>query len=119
MALERGSLSNVVNCSVGQTQAAVTCASNKKVYVKSIICHAPLPAGISSSTAHIYFVPNNGGSAGSATTMNQIFNGIVYAQETVMFEPAYPLVLTATGDSIQVGAGSSDVNFLITGDKES
>ena len=38
--------------------------------------------------------------------------------ETVLLEPSYPLVLPTTGDSVQVGAGSSTVNFLITGDKE-
>ena len=41
-----------------------------------------------------------------------------------LFEPSYPLVLDATGDSIQVGTGNAaglaatTVNFLITGDKE-
>ena len=35
-----------------------------------------------------------------------------------MFEPSYPLVLSATNDTIQVGAASTIVNFLITGDKE-
>ena len=118
MALERGNLSDVVVCGSGSTQAAVTCASNKKVFVNSIIIHAPEPAGIVSATAQIYFVPNNGGSVGSATSINRIFNATVYAGETVMFEPSYPLVLSATNDTIQVGAASTIVNFLITGDKE-
>ena len=118
MALERGNLSDVVLCGVGRTAALVTCASNKKVYVKSIIIHAPRPAGIASATAQIYFVPNNGGSVGSATSINRIFNATVFAGETVMFEPSYPLVLTATNDTIQVGAASTIVNFLVSGDKE-
>ena len=46
MALERGNLSDVVLCGVGRTAALVTCASNKKVYVKSIIAHAPEPVGV-------------------------------------------------------------------------
>ena len=118
MALERGNLSDEVVCGSGSTQAAVTCASNKKVYVKSIIIHAPEPAGIVSATAQIYFVPNNGGSVGSASSINQIANLTVYNQETVFFEPSYPLVLTATNDTIQVGAASTIVNFLLSGDKE-
>ena len=118
MALARENLSDVVVCGLGVTQAAVTCASNKKVYVKSIICHDPHPAGIASALAQVYFVPNNGGSVGSATSINRIFNATVYAGETVMFEPSYPLVLSATNDTIQVGAASTIVNFLITGDKE-
>ena len=39
--------------------------------------------------------------------------------ETVFIEPSYPLVLDTTGDSIRVGAATTVVNFIITGDKES
>ena len=53
MALERGNLSDVILSGVGITQALVTCASNKKVYVKSIIAYAPEPVGIASCLAHI------------------------------------------------------------------
>ena len=42
----------------------------------------------------------------------------VNAGETVLLEPSYPIVLEATGDQISVGAGTSTVNFFITGDKE-
>ena len=119
MALERGNLSDVVLSGVGNTQALVTCASNKKVYVKSIIAYTPEPAGIASASAHIYYVPNNGGSVGTASSINRIASLIVYAEETVMFEPSYPLVLTATNDTIQVGAALTSCNFLASGDKES
>ena len=40
MALERGKLSNVVQVAAGTTVGIITCASSKKVYIKSIICHA-------------------------------------------------------------------------------
>ena len=119
MALERGNLSDVVVCGSGSTQAAVTCASNKKVYVKSIIAYAPEPVGIASCLAHIYYVPNNGGSVGTASSINRIASLVVYAEETVLFEPSYPLVLTATNDTIQVGAALTSCNFLASGDKES
>lgn len=118
MALERGNLSDVVLCGVGNTQALVTCASNKKVYVKSIIAHAPEPVGVASCAAHIYYVPNNGGSVGTASSINRIASLVVYSEETVMFEPSYPLVLTATNDTIQVGAALTSCNFLASGDKE-
>ena len=117
MALARTDLMAVTQIGMASTVAVVTVGGGQTCYVKSIMLHNLDTSG--TQNANIYVVPNSGGSAGSATTMNQIFNGIVYAQETVMFEPAYPLVLTATGDSIQVGAGASDVNFLVTGDKES
>lgn len=118
MALERGNLSDVVVCAIGVTVAGITCASNKKVYVKSILAHAPLPVGIASGTANIYFVPNNGGSVGSASTLNQIATLKVFTGETVFFEPAYPLVLTATNDTVQVGSAGTAINFLFTGDQE-
>ena len=119
MALERGNLSDVVLSGLGNTQALVTCASNKKVYVKSIIAYAPEPVGIASCLAHIYYVPNNGGSVGTASSINRIATLTVYAEQTVMFEPSYPLVLTATNDTIQVGAALTSCNFLAAGDKES
>ena len=117
MALDRGKLTNVVQVSAATTVGIITCASNKKVYVKSIIAHAPL-VGIASGTAQVYMVPNSGGSAGTASTANQIFSVDVYAGGTVLLEPSYPIVLTATGDTLQVGTGLTTINFLLTGDKE-
>ena len=35
MALERGKLSNVVRVAAGTTVGIITCASSKKVYIKS------------------------------------------------------------------------------------
>ena len=49
---------------------------------------------------------------------NIIFDVDVNAGETVLLEPAYPIVIESTGDQISVGAGTSTVNFFITGDKE-
>ena len=112
MALDRGKLTNVVQVAAGTTVGIITCASNKKVYVKSIICCQP---STDAATAQVYFC-----AAGiSSGITNKIFDVDVNAGETVLLEPSYPLVLGATGESIQVGAGTSLVNFLITGDKES
>ena len=117
MALERGKLTDVITLGVGTTIAGVTVASNKKIYVKSIMAFAPY-VGLSSGTAQVYMVPNSGGSAGTASTANQIFSVDVYAGGTVLLEPSYPIVLTATGDTLQVGTGLTTINFLLTGDKE-
>ena len=111
MALERGKLSNVVVVSAGSTVGIITVASSKKVYVKSIIAHAGTG---NTATAQVYFVPNGG----SVDTTTKIFDVDVNGGETVLIEPSYPLVIDTTGDKISVGAGSYDVNFLITGDKE-
>lgn len=119
MALERGKLSNVVQVAAGTTVGIITCASSKKVYIKSIICHAS-GTGINTATAQVYFCPTG---ISSAST-NKIFDVDVTAGETVLIEPSYPLVLDTTGDSLQVGTGNytgiaaTHVNFIITGDKE-
>jgi hypothetical protein len=111
MALERGKLTNIVQVAAASTVGIITVASSKKVYVKSIICHQP---SVTSATAQVYFVPN-GGAVGTAT---KLFDVDVNGGETVLIEPSYPLVLDTTGDSLRVGAGTSEINFLITGDKE-
>ena len=114
MAFTTGKLSDIVVVSAGSTSDIVTVASNKKVYVKSILCHAPGVGAAASATAQVYIIPN-GGSVGANT---KIFDVDVNAGETVLLEPAYPIVIEATGDKISVGAGPSTVNFFITGDKE-
>jgi len=111
MALERGKLTNIVQVAAGTTVGIITVASSKKIYVKSIICHQPSATNV---TAQVYFVPN-GGAVG---TLTKLFDVDVNAGETVLIEPSYPLVLDTTGDSLRVGAGTSEINFLITGDKE-
>jgi len=119
MALERGKLSDVVRVSAGNTVGIITCAASKKVYIKSIICHAA-GVGINTATAQIYFCPSGISSASN----NKIFDVDVSSGETVLIEPSYPLVLDTTGDSLQVGTGNyvglaaTHVNFMITGDKE-
>jgi hypothetical protein len=111
MALERGKLSDVVQVAAGTTASIITCASSKKVYIRSVICHQPTT---DAATAQVFFVPN-GGTPGIA---NKIFDVNVNAGETVLLEPSYPLVLDTTGESLRVGAGTSTINFIITGDKE-
>ena len=117
MALERAPLHAINALGTGTTVGILTVASNKKIYVKSIMCHA-VYAGIASGTAQIYVVPNNSGSAGTASTINRIFDVDVYSGETVFIEPSYPIVIGSTGDTIQCGTGLTTLNFLITGDKE-
>lgn len=120
MALERGKLRDVVQVAADSSETLITVADNKKVYVKSIICHNP-GIGIQTGTCQLYFVPN-GGSSGAA---NRIFDVDVEKGETILIEPSYPLVLDSTGDSLRaestpnvVGFAATDINVLIIGDKE-
>ena len=57
----------------------------------------------------------NGSAVGDATRM---FNVALTAKETVLIEPSYPIVLEATGDTLQVGAHTGSINVLVNGDKE-
>ena len=111
MALERGKLCDVVQVAAGTTVGIITCASSKKVYIRSVICHQ---SSGTNATAQVYFVSNSG----AVGTTTKIFDIDVNGRETVLLEPSYPLVLDTTGDSLKVGAGTSEINFIITGDRE-
>lgn len=119
MALNRGKLTDVHRVGAGTSVGIVTVTSNKKIYVKSIICHAS-GVGIASATAQVYYCPV-GVTSGPT---NKIFDVDIQAGGTVMIEPSYPIVLEATGDQLVVGTGNiaglaaTHVNFMITGDKE-
>tara|TARA_R100000030_G_scaffold71788_1_gene55297 strand:+ start:216 stop:578 length:363 start_codon:yes stop_codon:yes gene_type:complete len=119
MALERGKLTNVVRVAAGDTVGIITVANSKKVYVKSIVCHAA-GTGVQHATAQVYFCPVGV----SSDPTNKIFDIDIKSGETVMLEPSYPLVLDTTGDSLQVGTGeytglaATHINVIITGDKE-
>ena len=125
MALERGKLSNVQRVAAAATVGIITCASSKKVYIKSILCHYPGGGGINTAAAHVYVVPNGDAfsDADTGTSVNRVFDVDVNSGETVLLEPAYPIVLDTTGDAIfvgtgNVGTGATYCNFMISGDKE-
>ena len=125
MALERGKLSNVQRVAAAATVGIITCASSKKVYIKSILCHYPGGGGINTAAAHVYVVPNGDAfsDADLGTSVNRVFDVDVNAGETVLLEPSYPIVLDTTGDAIfvgtgNVGTGATYCNFMISGDKE-
>ena len=113
MALSRAQLSDVTVVSAGSTQAIATVAGSNKVFVKSIMAHNT--SGVTTTTAQVYVVPNGG----SVATSNRLFNVTVEPDETIYIEPAYPITIETTGDTVQVGAGSNvGINFFVTGDQE-
>jgi len=119
MALNRGKLSDVHQVGAGTSVGIVTVTSNKKIYVKSIICHAS-GSGINTATAQVYYCP----SGITSGPTNKIFDVDILRGETVLLEPSYPIVLGENGDTLAVGTGNfagvaaTHVNFMITGDKE-
>ena len=114
MALSRERLTDaVINVAAGSTADAVTVASNKKVFVKSIIAH-----NVSAATtckAHVYYVPNGG----AVSDNTRIFSVSLEPEETAFLEPSYPIPLTTPGDKISVGSTLGlQVNYFFYGDKE-
>ena len=102
---------------MASTQAIVTVSAGQTCYVKSIIIHNCSSTAI--NNANIYVVPNSGGSSGTISTANRIARIGVGTDDTYFFEPAYPIVLTKTGDSLQVGQEgitANSMNFYATGD---
>ena len=120
MALANGRLTdNVVNVAAGSTSDVVTCASNKNVYINSVILHNVSAA--TTARGHLYYVPNGG----SVTNTTRLFNVSIEPLETVYIEPVYPITLTTTGDKISVGStarygetSGPTLNVFMTGDKE-
>ena len=89
MALERGKLSNVVQVAAGTTTGIATCASSKKVYIKSIICHAS-GTGINTATGQVYLTPNG---VTTGPTTERFLMWIFNQEKRFVLEPAYPIVL--------------------------
>ena len=114
MALERGKLSNVVQVAAGTTTGIATCASSKKVYIKSIICHAS-GTGVATATGQVYLTPT-GVTTGPTT---KIFDVDIQAGETVLLEPAYPIVLgkwryTCSRNRKHFWFAATHVNFMVS-----
>jgi len=101
MALNRGKLSDVHQVGAGTSVGIVTVTSDKKIYVKSIICHAA-GTGIGTGTAQVYYCP----SGITSGPTNKIFDVDINSGETELLEPSYPIVLEATGDQLVVGTGN-------------
>lgn len=118
MALNQGNLGNIQVVQAGQTSAVYTVGSAKTTYVRSLVLYNQNDANAQTATVHV--VPNSGGSAGTAATGTRIARIGISTDDTYFLEFAYPITLTANGDTIQVaneGTGAA-INVLVIGDKE-
>ncbi len=87
-----------------------------KTFVRAILLHNTDSVSI---TVEINFVPNSGGSLGSASAVNRIFRVAVGANETVQLALNYPITLDTLHDAIFALAGTtSKVTITLLGDKE-
>jgi hypothetical protein len=120
MALNRGNLGFTTQIGAGVTAAVYTVGSAQTTYIKSILLH-----NLDTTTyqnIQIHVVENSGGSAGTASSTTRVARIGISTDDTFFFEPAYPITLTATGDTLQVYnegfPASNSVNVLVLGDKE-
>ena len=117
MALAQTSLGSIATVESGQTDAVYTVGSAQTTYIRSLVIHSL--DNTNTLNASVYVVPNSGGSAGTAATGNRIARLGISTEDTYFFECAYPITLTANGDSVQVyNEGSSAINVLVLGDRE-
>jgi hypothetical protein len=118
MALAQGNLGNITHIGAGASTAVVTVGSAKTVYVRALEIHSLDPSNTANVQVHV--VPNNGGSTGTASSITRIARLGISTEDTYFFENAYPITLTANGDSIiVVNENANDsVNVLVLGDKE-
>lgn len=118
MALAQTKLGNIVAVQAGQTDAVYTVGSAQTAYIRSLVLYNS--SSTLAQSAKIYVVPNSGGSAGTAATGNTIARIGISTDDTYFFEFAYPVTLTANGDTVQVEneGGASAINVLVLGDRE-
>ncbi len=89
------------------------------IYLKSLMIHN-LDA-VNTQNVKVHFVPNSSGNVGIATSVTQFARLGIGTDDTFFLEPAYPITLTKTGDSIQVqneGNTTNSINVVATGDIE-
>ena len=118
MALAQVGLGSITQVAAATTTAVYTVGSAKTAYIRALEIHSL----DSSTTANVqvHVVPNNGGSAGTASSVTRIARLGISTEDTYFFENAYPITLTSNGDSIQIyNENENDaVNVLVLGDKE-
>jgi hypothetical protein len=89
------------------------------IYLKSLLIHNLDAAN--TQNVKVHFVPNSSGNVGIATSVTQFARLGIGTDDTFFLEPAYPITLTKTGDSIQVqneGSATNSINVVATGDIE-
>ena len=118
MALAQGNLGNITQVASATTTAVVTVGSAKTVYVRALEIHSLDPSNTANVQVHV--VPNNGGSAGTASSTTRIARLGISTEDTYFFENAYPITLNNTNDAVLIyNENTADaVNVLVLGDRE-
>ena len=116
MAISRGKLADIqyIASSAGSIYAN---AAATKTFVSGLTL---FNGNTTAETVKLYYVPDSGGSLGTAGVSNQFLEISLAALETFVFEaPSDGIVLTDTNDSIQaVTTTASKVTVIIHGTKD-
>ena len=89
------------------------------IYLKSLMIHNLDAAN--TQNVNVHFVHNSCGIVVIETSVTQFSRLGIGTDDTFFLEPAYPITLTKTGDSIQVqneGSATNSINVVATGDIE-
>ena len=118
MALAQVGLGSITQVAAGSTQVVYSVGSAKTAYIRALEIHS-LDVD-NTANVQIHIVPNDGGSAGTATSITRLARLGISTEDTYFFENAYPITLTANGDTVQVyNENTADaVNVLVLGDRE-
>ena len=117
MSLAQVGLGNITQVAANATTAVYTVGAGKTAYIRALEIHN-LDAN-NRSIVQIHIVPNNGGSAGTASSVTRIARLGISTEDTYFFENAYPITLPSNGDTIQIQNEHSEaVNVLVLGDRE-
>ena len=119
MALNRGNLGFTAQVGAGVTSAVYTVGSAQTAYIKSVLFHNL--SETSTQNVKVHVVQNSGGSAGTASSTTQVARIGISTNDTFFFEPAYPITLEGTNDTLQVyneGLTVESINVMVLGDKE-
>ena len=116
MALQRTKLGDIayIPATAGSIYAN---PSSTKTFVRGLTLHN---TNTTTEIVKLYAVPDSTGSLGTAAASNRCLNVSLTANETLLIEFPYPLVLTDENDSIQAETTTaSKVTVLVLGDQDS
>lgn len=115
MALQRTRLTDPAFLAAAAA-AVYTNPAATKTHVRGFLLHNTDSAAV---IVTLHFVPASGGAVGTAAAGNRILKVSLAADETLLFEVPFGLVMTATNDTIQGLAGTaSKVVCMVLGDKD-
>lgn len=115
MALQRAKLADIqyVPAAAGSIYAN---PASTKTFIRGLLLHN---TNTSAENVKVYVVPDSAGALGAAAAGHLILNLSLPANDTLLVEMPYSLVLTDTNDSVQaITTTASKVTVIVLGDKE-